>query len=354
MMMMFSIAWILVVLVVAWNNLDAAPTLYFYDAAATWTGGWQHSSLQNKTIWITGASSGIGASMVCQALQAGAAHVILSSRKRDKLLNVASKCQSLLGSKYHPEHTKMSIVPYDAANNSTTTMEATIVDRVWKACGDDPLDMVILNAGVYQNQPAMLTTKQERDYVTRVNYQAPVDLTQALLEKWKTHDNPKGHIVVVASIMAHGPYGLSSTYAASKAALRTYFWSLATEESQWLTVNMACPAATLTGFWNPVASTLHAGGSAMTADRVAHLILTGISGPYMLFYETWITKMPGILWLGLAHYTPGLFLAFSHFLAYIRVPIWYHERIDAMDVSLLMTRFVQIVMGQYPPVVVET
>ena len=61
-----------VVAVVVWNMLDASPTLYFYDWFATITGGWQFGSLEGKSIWITGASSGIGASLVCQVMQGGA------------------------------------------------------------------------------------------------------------------------------------------------------------------------------------------------------------------------------------------------------------------------------------------
>lgn len=63
-----------IVAVVAWNVLDASPSLYFYDLFATQTGGWQLHSLEGKSVWITGSSSGIGASLVCEVLQAGASH----------------------------------------------------------------------------------------------------------------------------------------------------------------------------------------------------------------------------------------------------------------------------------------
>ena len=63
-----------IVAVVAWNVLDASPCLYFYDLFATHTGGWQLHSLQGKSVWITGASAGIGASLACEVIQAGAGH----------------------------------------------------------------------------------------------------------------------------------------------------------------------------------------------------------------------------------------------------------------------------------------
>ena len=56
-----------------WHNLDASPTLFFYNLLYT---QWMttSASLVGKTVWITGASSGIGASLVCQVMQHGAEH----------------------------------------------------------------------------------------------------------------------------------------------------------------------------------------------------------------------------------------------------------------------------------------
>jgi short-subunit dehydrogenase len=357
--------WILlpVFLTVVWNSLDASPALFVYDAAAAATGKWQHSHLHNRTIWITGASSGIGASMVCLAMQAKAAHVILSSRNRDKLLQVAGNCQARMGANYSPLVTKLSIVPYDAMKENSTYVNV-IVERVLTAC-DHHLDMVILNAGIYQNKPALMTSQQERNAILRVNYQAPVDLVEAIIQKsnWKTaattHQR-RPHVVVVASVASHGPHGLSSTYAATKAALKSYFFSLSTEEFSWLRVDVACPGATDTGLWTnnpnvpsrPTTSTSTSSKKnmmMMTSDRVAHLILTGAAGPHVLFYETWISNAPGLLYVTLAHYAPHAFHGFCHLLGYVRVPIWHHEQVDAMELPFLFQRFLAIVTGNYPP-----
>ena len=59
---------------ILWNTMDASPTLFVYDMVASWTGQWQYSSLKGKTVWITGASSGIGASLVCELIQAQVGH----------------------------------------------------------------------------------------------------------------------------------------------------------------------------------------------------------------------------------------------------------------------------------------
>jgi NADPH:quinone reductase-like Zn-dependent oxidoreductase len=63
-----------VVLTLVWNYLDASPSLFVLDAMFGGHGGHGGLLLYNKTVWITGASSGIGAALVCEVMQAGATH----------------------------------------------------------------------------------------------------------------------------------------------------------------------------------------------------------------------------------------------------------------------------------------
>jgi len=246
--------------------------------------------------------------------------------------------------------THVSIVPYDAEQKNATD---AIVDSAIAFTGQNNIDIVILNAGIYQTKPALRTTQQEREKIMQVNFQAPADLAQSLIQRGRWKERGRGHIVVVASVMSHGPHGLSSTYAASKAALKSYFHSLSTEEYAWLRVDVACPGVTDTGLWDnsvqggSIEGTK--GGNMMQPDRVANLILTGVAGKYFLFYETWISRVPGLLWVWLSHYMPNVFHSFVHLLGYIRVAIWEHEKLDAMDVPLLVQRLGMMLMGKYPP-----
>jgi short-subunit dehydrogenase len=268
--------------------------------------------------------------------------VILSSRKKDKLEQVASKCKGQTNA-----ITQVSIVLYDASDPGAT--DATVDSAIAFTGGN--IDILILNAGVYQTLPAMETPKETRDFITRVNYQAPVDLAHSLIDKGRWKERGYGQIVVVASVMAHGPHSLSSAYAASKASLKNYFHTLSTEEHPWLRIDVACPGATATSMWENVpggnGSTTYT-GEQMTPDRVAHLILMGLTGPYWLFYETWISKIDGLLWIFMAQYTPTMFHASVHLVGYVRKAVFEHENLDVVDMGVLGQKLLLLLLGKYP------
>jgi len=119
-----------------------------------------------------------------------------------------------------------------------------------------------------------------------------------------------GHIVVTSSVAGKLPVALSTSYSASKAALHGYFNGLRSEHN-FLRVDMVCPGPVAT----PIASVAHGvvdgqitegGENKMPVDRFTHLMLSGMSGPSWLFYETWISPNPALLFTGLAQYFPGV------------------------------------------------
>ncbi len=55
-----------------WRVLDANPALFAYDL--TVSNRHRYAAFENKTIWVTGASSGIGAELVCELVKAQAFH----------------------------------------------------------------------------------------------------------------------------------------------------------------------------------------------------------------------------------------------------------------------------------------
>jgi short-subunit dehydrogenase len=217
------------------------------------------------------------------------------------------------------------------------------------------VDVLILNAGVYQLAPALQTTMETTQHLMRVNFEAPVALATSLIHQddWKSRGS--GHIVAVTSLVARGPQSLTSSYAASKAALRNYLFTLSTEEASWLRVDVALPGATDTELWNSLDDSTDADGSLverapnsvkMSPQRVARLILTGAAGPSILFYEMFITKPIGLVWIYISLYTPTLFHVLSHFIGYIRVQLWEKTGTDTLDVPALLKSGLDVLLGR--------
>lgn len=61
-----------VVIAILWRVLDANPSLFAYDFVVSENR--RYAAFQNKTVWVTGASSGIGAELVCELVKAQAFH----------------------------------------------------------------------------------------------------------------------------------------------------------------------------------------------------------------------------------------------------------------------------------------
>lgn len=255
---------------------------------------------------------------------------------------MADKCRPTEENEGASVATQLSIVPYDALQ--LDTVEETVQSALVIAKGN--IDILILNAGIYQLKPALQTTMSETRDILRVNFEAPVALATTLIHmnQWKTRRH--GHIVVVTSLVARGAQSLTSSYAASKAALRNYMFTLSTEESSWLRVDVALPGATDTGLWNSLSSNTTVERAPeyvkMSPRRVAHLILTGASGPFWLFYETYITKPIGLIWIYLSIYTPTLFHLFIHIVGYIRVQLWNVHGSDTLDMTTLLSSIAKL------------
>jgi dehydrogenase/reductase SDR family protein 7B len=332
--------WVLlpIVATLVWHVLDANPSLWIYDWVTVGTG--TPTTFHNQTIWVTGASSGIGAELVCQFAQAQAGHVILSARRVDRMEQVVNKCQSVATT----TTTTFSIVPYDALDVEAT--KRTVQEAI-DSCPTKSIDMLVLNSGTYQIQPALDTAPEERRRILRVNLEAPMELSQELIQQnqWKTRGH--GHLVVISSVMAKGGLSLASTYAASKAALRTYFQCLSAEEFAWLRVNVVLPGATKTELWGQLEQDVHPDpGTLMTPERVAHLILKAVSGPYVLFYEVWIAKAAGLLYALMSHYTPTMFYFSNHLVALARQSAFEQGQMDMLEMPALIQTLMKLVLGR--------
>ena len=342
-------------LAVAWQVLDASPALWIYDGVSRLfpvvdASVLSPASLSNETIWITGASSGIGAAVVCELAQHQhpPQHVILSARNVEKMQRVVQDCQQQLSS------TTFSVIPYDALN---AEMTSTVVQQAMESSPKKSIDILVLNSGIYQVQPALETSAEYRRKLFRVNVEAPMELSQALMQQddWKGRGH--GHIVVVSSVMAKGPHSLSSTYAATKAALKSYFQSLSCEEWPWLKVTSVLPGATETDLWKNLESQ-HVRpdhrGSAMTPQRVALLMVRTMAATHSssmwawwCFHEVWISKNIGLVYACMSHYTPTLFYVVNHMIGLARLEAWNEHHKDMLEVFALIKTTLKLILKKW-------
>ncbi|MBC7658361.1 MAG: SDR family oxidoreductase [Chitinophagaceae bacterium] len=168
--------------------------------------------VSGKTIWITGASSGIGEALAYALARAGA-RLILSSRNEAELSRVKNACAS---------PTLHAVEPIDLSQLNGLETKA---QGVWDLYG--PVDILINNAGVSQRYLALDSSLELDRKIMDVNFYGTVALTRPILKNMAARKS--GQIVVIASVL--GLYGMQTrtTYAASKHALRGYFQSLRNE-----------------------------------------------------------------------------------------------------------------------------
>lgn len=178
-------------------------------------------SLENKTVLITGASSGIGQSVAIESSKMGA-NIILLGRNKERL----EVTKNQLEGKGH--------IYYQCDLTNEEELQG-IVEKC-------PLiDGIIHSAGVGLTLPFKFTTSPELDRMMNVNFKAPVVLTQKLLKKKKVNKNAS--IVYMGSIdgLVTGHIG-NSIYAASKGALVASAKSQAVElANQGIRVNCILP-----------------------------------------------------------------------------------------------------------------
>ncbi len=165
-----------------------------------------------KTIWITGASSGIGEA-TAKALSQKGAQLILSARREEELKRVKQSCAQ-------PE--KIKILPLDLEKHEQA--ESWVSDAWLLFRG---IDLLINNGGIGQYSLALETTPEVEEKIMAINFFGNIKLSKALLPKML--EAGKGQIIAIGSIAANFGQAKLAAYSASKAALKLYYESLKEE-----------------------------------------------------------------------------------------------------------------------------
>ncbi len=183
------------------------------------------SYYQNKKIWLTGASSGIGEAL-CKTLSTYGAFLIISSRNQESL-------EKLRKSLAYPD--KCKIYPVDLSDSEN--VEA-VGSEVLKKEG--PIDILINNAGISQRDYAINTTEEVDRQLMEVNYFANIAFAKKILPSML--ERGSGHFVIMSSVTGHLGTPMRSGYAASKHALHGFYDSLRAEtEANGIKTTIICP-----------------------------------------------------------------------------------------------------------------
>jgi NAD(P)-dependent dehydrogenase (short-subunit alcohol dehydrogenase family) len=153
---------------------------------------------RGKTVWLVGASSGIGRA-TAHALHAQGAKVIVSARSQQALDSFAAE---------HPGATVLALDASDAA--SVEAAAQTIL-----AAG--PLDLVLYCAGYYKEQRATQFDLGSMLRHNEVNYVGALYVLSAVLPHFLARK--AGHISLVSSVAGYRGLPQSLAYGPTKAAL---------------------------------------------------------------------------------------------------------------------------------------
>lgn len=178
------------------------------------------------SVLITGASSGIGAA-TAQVFAAAGQDLLLLGRHLERLENSALACRKI------NSEIRIKILAQDL-----NTLEPQLLEEKLKTIS--PLEILINNAGIYQQASVSETTEKIWQDLFQTNLLSTVKLTQFCWNIFQK--NKKGSIVNVSSTLGIKPIIKTSAYSALKAALINWTLSLAQEGGPFnIRANCVCP-----------------------------------------------------------------------------------------------------------------
>ncbi len=187
-------------------------------------------SLKNKTILITGASSGIGkaSAFICHEL---GAHVILTSRREDELKEICNQLKD---------------------NSSFVVADLTQENEIEKLVASiSNLDGIVHCAGIVKPVPIKFIKKRHITEMFDVNFSSAVLLSSNLLSLKKINSNSS--VVFVSSVSVNHPYTGGALYISSKGALEAFNKAFALEgSSKKIRSNIVAPALVKTNIWDQI------------------------------------------------------------------------------------------------------
>lgn len=171
------------------------------------------SLFKHKTMCITGASSGIGESLV-RELAKFPCTIFIAARSTEKLQALKEELSS--------DHVNIHVLSLDLSVASSMMDALKVMQGV---CTH--LDLLVNNGGISQRGTALETDFSVLRRIMEVNFMGNIHWTSLCMPLLMKSTEPR--IIVTSSVVGHYGFPLRSAYAASKHALQGYFESMQLE-----------------------------------------------------------------------------------------------------------------------------
>jgi len=180
------------------------------------------SRLLNKTVLITGASSGIGAATAVLFAKGGA-NLVLLARRADPLKKIADACVDAHKGAGIQGGGKVATVQVDVSDKAQ-------VSNVLGKIPDDlkSIDVLVNNAGyVLGTERIGQISSDDMEGMFNTNVFGLINVTQAFINGMKARN--AGHVINIGSVAGREPYIGGSIYCATKHAVRAFTGALLRE-----------------------------------------------------------------------------------------------------------------------------
>jgi 3-hydroxy acid dehydrogenase/malonic semialdehyde reductase len=170
------------------------------------------SIIKGQTVFITGASSGIGKACAEQFAAIGA-NLVITARRLDRLENLGKELESKHG-------VKVTALALDVQDSHA--VEALFLHLKEQGI---PIDILVNNAGLALSTDLMQNASFKNwDIMIDTNIKGLLYTTRCALESMTNRN--RGHIINIGSVAGHGCYLSGNIYCATKHAVRAISKSL--------------------------------------------------------------------------------------------------------------------------------
>jgi short-subunit dehydrogenase len=155
-----------------------------------------------NTVWIVGASSGIGRELAI-AMAPLCGQLWVSARREQPLKELAQV------------HENISCLPFDITDQQQVAQAVSQIQQ--QSAGDRPIDLVVISSAVGLMSRIPKFDPQMYRESMEVNYMGTINVMAAVLPSMV--DNQSGHIAMISSVAGYRGLPNGAPYAPTKAAL---------------------------------------------------------------------------------------------------------------------------------------